>query len=60
MKSMRELERDLKNIAGRIIKADEEGKAPDPKDLEAMTDTVGLLIDGLKGKDRRLGGGDAG
>lgn len=50
MKSYRSLNRDLKNIAGRIIKADAEGREADPADLEALKETVDLLIDIIKAK----------
>lgn len=48
MKSVRSLNRDLKNIAGRIIKADAEGRDADPADLEALKETVDQLIEALK------------
>lgn len=50
MKSYRALNRDLKYIAGRIIKADAEGRDADPADLQALKETVELLIAILKAK----------
>jgi hypothetical protein len=50
MKSERALQRDLKNIANRITKDDEQGKDPDPDDLAAMKETVDLLIERLKSR----------
>ena len=50
MKSMRALNRDLKNISRRIIKDDEQGNLPKPEDLEALKETVDLLIEIIKVK----------
>jgi hypothetical protein len=50
MKSLRSLNRDLKNISGRIIKDYEEGHDPKPEDLEALKETVDLLVENLKAK----------
>ena len=55
MKSMRQLNRDLKNIAGRIIKDDQQGKLPNPTDLEDLKDTVGLIIDIMRVDDANEG-----
>ena len=51
MKSMRSLNRDLKNIAGRIIKDDKAGKDPSPEDLDALKETVDLLIEILRPRE---------
>lgn len=48
MKSMRALNRDLKNIAGRIVKDDTQGKEPNPADLAALKETVDLIIERLE------------
>lgn len=48
MKSMRALNRELKNTAERIIRNDTRGGEPDPNDLLALRETVDLLIERLK------------
>jgi hypothetical protein len=50
MKSLRSLQRDLKNIAERMIRDEKRGKDPDPADLLALRITVDLIIERLKGE----------
>lgn len=48
MKSMRELNRYLTDIARRIIRDDIRGKDPNPADLYALKVAVDLIIERLK------------